>query len=83
MTTNPQMLDGLWRVHTAVGAPVLHPAVLAELRRRGYVQQSGPVRLTDVGREAVRSLEDAHVNFGAPLPVGADPAPHSVPRRPS
>lgn len=31
MTTNPQILDGVWRVYTAVGEPVVHPTVLAAL----------------------------------------------------
>ncbi len=68
MTANPQILDGVWRVYTAVGEPVVHPAVLAAMRRGGWVQMSGPVRLTARGRELIAALERAHAKCSMPLP---------------
>lgn len=70
MTTNPQILDGVWRIYTATDTPEVHPSLLGALRRGGWVQMSGPIRLTEKGRQLVRSLEAAHTKCGMPLPAG-------------
>lgn len=70
--TNPQLLDGAWRIWTSEGKPVVHPSTLAELRRGGYVPESGPVRLTARGRELIRCLQQAHSSTGTPLPPPFD-----------
>lgn len=70
MTTNPQILDGVWRIYTATDTPEVHPSLLGALRRGGWVQMSGPIRLTEKGRQLVQSLEAAHTKCGMPLPAG-------------
>lgn len=68
MTTNPQILDGVWRIYTATDTPEVHPSLLGALRRGGWVQMSGPVRLTARGRDLIAALERAHAKCDMPLP---------------